>query len=346
MRIKIFLKKYYPYLLIIGVILIFLFRPSFIDKSDYFLKPYWQNNPEPDNHLLPLKEAEISNILVFGGDIMLSRTVNKKMDLYGDYSWPLKNISSLFSEADLAVANLESPFLVTNNYEVNTGSFSFKANPRSVEGLKLAGFDVLSLANNHILNQGRQGIADTYKVLDEASIDSVGTKERKLLIKESKGVRFAFLAYSYDSSSDLIPSLDIRQAKADIEEAEKKADAVIILMHAGIEYQRQPNAQQITFAHAAIDAGADLVIGHHPHWPQIVEEYSGKTIIYSLGNLVFDQMWSKETSEGLVVKVHFKDKILDHIEYVPIQIKDYGQAILMPAGNDFDKLIHNLNIKN
>lgn len=348
MRIKKYLKKYYPYLLAAIVILAFLLRPAVLGKSDYFFRqPHWASLFDYDKHLAPIediKEKEALNTLVFGGDIMLSRTVNKKMVAYGDYSWPFRNISSLFSEADLAIANLESPFLVTSNYEVNTGSFSFKANPRSIEGLKLAGFDILSLANNHILNQGRQGIADTYKTLDEAGIGSVGTKERKMIIRESKGIKFAFLAYSYDSSSDLIPGLDIPKASADIKEAKKEADVVIVLMHAGIEYRRQPTDQQTSFAHNAIDAGADLVIGHHPHWPQIVEKYKGKTIVYSLGNLIFDQMWSKETSEGLVVKAFFRDKELDRIEYIPIQIKDYGQAVLMPEGKDFDQLINSINI--
>jgi poly-gamma-glutamate synthesis protein (capsule biosynthesis protein) len=346
-----FLKKYWLHVLAVIIITVVLLRPVVLATENYFASsPLHLFSPE--NHLLKTENKDFSpkpetlNTLVFGGDIMLSRTVNQKMSVYNDYSWPFKNISTLFSEADLAIANLESPFLFTNNYNVKTGSFSFKANPKSVQSLLLAGFDVLSLANNHILNQGQQGITDTYKVLSEAGIAGVGTADNKLIIKESKGIKFVFLAYSYDFSSPLISHLDSKQVALDIKDAQTKADVVIILMHAGTEYSLEPNQEQIEFAHAAVDAGADLVIGHHPHWPQTVETYQGKTIVYSLGNLIFDQMWSKETSEGLVVKAYFKDKVLDHIDYIPINIRDYGQAEIMPLGDNRDKMLKNIKVQN
>lgn len=345
MRLINYFKKYYWYYLSGLLILIILAWPLIIKyKEIYSIKETPNNSIINNNHFdeTKIKTTEISNVLVFGGDIMLSRTVNSKMSTYQDYTWPFKKIATLFSEADLAIANLESPFLFTNNYEVKSGSFSFKANPQSVKALLLAGFDVLSLANNHILNQGRQGILDTYKVLDETGISSVGTKERSIVIKESKGVKFAFLAYSYDQSSPLISGLDPKQLVLDIKEAKTKSDIVVILMHAGTEYKLEPNAKQIEFAHAAIDAGADLVIGHHPHWPQLIEHYQGKTIIYSLGNLIFDQEWSSSTKEGLVVKVYFKDKQLENIEYIPIEIKDFGQASIMPPGDNYNKMLKNI----
>ena len=283
------------------------------------------------------------NVLVFGGDIMLSRTVNTKMEKYKSYTWPFEKISALFKEADLAVANLESPFLVTGNYQVLTGSFSFKANPKSVASLSEAGFDVLSLANNHMLNQGAKGLADTEKVLDAASINYVGPKDHNLVIKDSNGIKFAFLAYTYNDSN-LIATISDDSLKSDIESAKKQADVVIVLMHAGTEYTRKPNADQIKFAHNAIDYGADLIVGGHPHWPQTTETYKDKTIIYSLGNLVFDQMWSKETSVGLVAKVYFDDKEQINVEYIPINIKDYGQADLMPDGAEKEALLKAIGV--
>ncbi|MFZ2310841.1 MAG: CapA family protein [Patescibacteria group bacterium] len=351
-----FIKKYKFYFLAGLCILIILAWPLFINgalennfnKSDiskfFSADNHFQKIGEPINTVIVPVVA--NNILVFGGDIMLSRTVNQKMETYQNYQWPFEKIATLFSEADLAIANLESPFLLNSKYDVKTGSFSFKANPKSAASLSLAGFDVLSLANNHILNQGIKGVKDTYQVLSESGISYVGTKDSKLVVKESQGVKFAFLAYSYDSTSLLIANLDVKQLAVDIKEAKTKADVVIILMHAGTEYTRQPNWQQKEFAHIAIDNGADLVVGHHPHWPQIIESYQGKTIIYSLGNLVFDQMWSKETSEGLVAKAYFKDKELDRLDYIPISISDYGQAVIMPDGPAKDKLLKSVMIKN
>jgi poly-gamma-glutamate synthesis protein (capsule biosynthesis protein) len=346
--------KYWPWIISIIVILAFLFWPRFnlVESNQsstisIFSKIKAQLISLPVAETKPALPKVTDNVLIFGGDIMLSRTVNAKIEKYQDYQWPFKRIASLFNEADLAIANLESPFLVTNNYLVPSGSFSFKANPLSVTGLSLAGFDVLSLANNHILNQGRGGLEDTYKILDKAGVSHIGTVEKNLVIKESKGVKFAFLAYTYSDDSSLVSNmLNISKAEADVKQAKEQADVVIVLMHAGTEYKINPNSQQINFAHAVISAGADLVVGTHPHWPQTVENYQGKTIIYSLGNLVFDQMWSKETSVGLVAKIFFKDKKIDKIEYIPIDIKDFGQAEIMPAGLNRDNLLKSIGVLN
>lgn len=346
------LSKSWPGLLTSLVILVFIFWPFFSltetdswSSSVIFKDSTFKTNKLPSESPLVITKKPSENVLVFGGDIMLSRSVNGKMEQYQDYTWPLFKISPLFNEADLAIANLESPFLIKSNYQMKTDSFLFKANPLSVAALSLAGLDVLSLANNHILNAGEAGLRDTRKILDEAIISYVGLASSNIIIKERKGIKFAFLAFTYAPNSKAIASmLDISQAKTDIKKAKNQAAVVIVLMHAGTEYQRTPNQQQINFAHAAISAGADLVIGHHPHWVQTVENYQGKTIIYSLGNLVFDQMWSKETSVGLVARIYFTDQALTRIEYIPINIKDYGQAEVMPMGADYNKLLESIRI--
>lgn len=347
--------SFWPWLLIALVIILLLLWPTIVFEKYNGLRSFAVSKMiSQSNHLIAdtdkkpdIIQEKSKNILVFGGDIMLSRTVNAKMEKYKDYAWPFEKISSLFKEADIAVANLESPFLVTDNYQVLSGSFSFKANPKSVEALSSSGFDVLSLANNHILNQGKKGLADTRKILDTAGIDYAGPSDHNLVIKESQGVKFAFLAYTYNDGSGLIADIpdDFSGVKTEIELAKKQADVVIILMHAGNEYTRKPNKQQISFAHLAIDAGADLVVGHHPHWPQITENYKGKTIIYSLGNLVFDQMWSKETSVGLVAKIYFDGKEQINIEYIPINIKDYGQAEIMSDDTQKENLLKAIGVR-
>lgn len=341
----------WPWLLAALIIGLILLWPVAVltEKHNSFVTPVISKIISPQNHLsvdtsIKVVTPKVKNILVFGGDIMLSRMVNTKMEKYKSYTWPLEDISTLFKEADLAIANLESPFLITNNYQVLTGSFSFKANPKSVATLSESGFDVLSLANNHMLNQGAKGLKDTEKVLYEASISYVGPKDHNLVIKESNGIKFAFLAYTYNDSN-LIATISDDSLKNDIESAKTQADVVIVLMHAGIEYTRKPNADQIKFAHAAVDLGADLIVGSHPHWPQTTEIYKDKTIIYSLGNLVFDQMWSKETSVGLVAKVYFDDKEQINVEYIPINIKDYGKASLMPDSTQKDNLLKVIGVK-
>lgn len=337
-------KKYLILVLTVFLFSIFLFLPIFslTESNNNFEYLFISSFPESEN-VENIVSKPVENVLVFGGDIMLSRTVNAKMEKYQDYSWPFSKIANLFQEADLAIANLESPFLKEANYQVLTGSFSFKANPESVSGLVVSGFDVLSLANNHILNQGKKGIEDTRSILEENEIEYSGLKDHNLVIKESKNIKFAFLTYTYNDDSQLVASMsNLDNLEQDIAQAKQNADVVIVMMHAGTEYVREPNKQQTNFAHAAIDYGADLVVGHHPHWPQVIEEYQGKKIIYSLGNLVFDQMWSQETSAGLIAKIFFQGTQITRIEYIPIIITDYGQAQLMPEGEQYQRLLKNI----
>ena len=134
-----------------------------------------------------------------------------------------------------------------------------------------------------------------------------------------KNTKLAILSFS-----DL-PQLDDKQMINQISESTKSADLIITTFHWGSEYQNSPNARQILLAHKAIDSGADIVVGHHPHWIQTEETYLGKPIYYSLGNLVFDQMWSEETRLGQILKVTFENKKLIKKEIFPVKIFDYGQ---------------------
>jgi len=347
--------KNWPLVVIILALVVLVFWPLLIingdsDARQFTLRPKLLNQKYSLPVLSPLAASSTivipENILVFGGDIMLSRTVNSKMVKYDDYTWPLKNIYPLFKNADLAIANLESPFLLTNNYLVPSGSFSFKADPKSVAALSLAGFDILSLANNHILNQGAAGLEDTQTILDQAGIDYSGVTGHNLTVKDSQGIKFAFLSYTYAPDSKLISAWPSNtQLKDDLLHARQQADVVIVMMHAGTEYKRQPNRQQTDFAHLAIDSGADLVIGHHPHWPQIIEKYQGKMIIYSLGNLVFDQMWSLETRQGLLAKMFWRDG-WERIEIIPIKIYDYGQPEIVRYEEERKEILEKIGLPN
>ncbi|KKW29811.1 MAG: SH3 type 3 domain protein, partial [Parcubacteria group bacterium GW2011_GWA2_52_8] len=145
-----------------------------------------------------------------------------------------------------------------------------------------------------------------------------------------EGVKFGFLAYSYSARNDggntadqqIATISDLNQLKIDIQQAKDRSEVIIVSMHAGIEYVRDPNQEQTDFAHAAIDAGADIVIGHHPHWIQTIEVYKEKPIFYSLGNFIFDQSWSVDTTEGLAVRFTFRGKELRQAELLPIIIEN------------------------
>ncbi|PJC47663.1 MAG: capsular biosynthesis protein [Parcubacteria group bacterium CG_4_9_14_0_2_um_filter_35_11] len=289
-------------------------------------------------------EREINLIAV--GDIMLSRNVDKKMEEHKDYRYPFFKTAQFLKLADITFGNLECPIIAGR--DIQTGQMIFRADPQAVEGLKYAGFDVLSLANNHFPNFGEKGIKDTFLYLSEAKISYIGAgnneeEAHRPKVFEIKGIKIAFLAYndsdvvplSYEAIKDHPGTAFMKKGKMqeDVKKTKVISDYLIVSMHSGTEYAKAPNQRQINFAHEAIDAGADLVIGHHPHVIQGAEEYKGKYIIYSLGNFVFDQMWSKATREGLVtkIKIKFKEGENPKIEtkFYKVLIEDFSQPRIL-----------------
>ncbi len=292
-----------------------------------------------------------STTLFFAGDIMLSRNVEDKMAEAADYTLPFQKVAVEIKKSDIAFANLESPFNDSGRHFI-PNSLVFNADPQAVAGLNFAGFDVLSTANNHALDQGTKGLDLTIDTLMHNGIIPTGTTKTNgqpiLPVIKKNNILFGFLSYSYAAKNDggqsispLVNNLEnLTQLKQDIWGMKgHNADVVIVTMHAGTEYTRTPTQSQIDFAHAAIDDGADMVVGEHPHWIQTIEQYKGKWIFYSLGNFVFDQMWSQETREGLTLLVTYQnqhipdpngqtageDKIeITKIELKPVIIEDYS----------------------
>ncbi|MFA7087882.1 MAG: CapA family protein [Patescibacteria group bacterium] len=325
-------------IILISILLIFGFlqiaQAPLKETIDTFIFQKIQEK-NSDNHLPAIEKKPTE--FIFGGDVMLSRQVNSRMTKYQNYSWPFAKIKDFLRTADLTIINLESPFAVASDYFVPTGSFSFKADPKAISGLLESGIDIVSLANNHTLNQGKKGLTDTFEILNENNIKYIGAgnndNEAHLgEIVEINGNKFGFLAYAYPDDYSIaneksagIAGMEIEKMREDVQRISEEGAIAIVIIHAGIEYVTEPNGQQINFAHAAIDAGAEAVIGHHPHWPQTFEFYQNKPIIYSLGNLIFDQMWSEETRQGLLAKMSWQDG-WQNIELIPIKIHDYGQA--------------------
>jgi gamma-polyglutamate biosynthesis protein CapA len=256
--------------------------------------------------------------VVFTGDVMLGRSVNVKIQKYTDPTWPFKNVAQIISGSDISIINLESPFI--SGCKPTEKGMIFCADPKSIFGLVYAGVDYASLANNHANNQGQKGIDDTISLLSQNGITPTGLGKPEF--NTVKNTKFAILSYS-----DL-PKLDEKQMATQISETKKISDLMIVTFHWGAEYQKNPTTRQVFLAHLAIDSGADIVVGHHPHWIQTEETYLGKPIYYSLGNLVFDQMWSEETRLGEILKITFQDNVLIKKEIFPTKIFDYGQPFL------------------
>jgi poly-gamma-glutamate capsule biosynthesis protein CapA/YwtB (metallophosphatase superfamily) len=268
--------------------------------------------------------------ILCGGDVMLSRYVGSLARHESDPASPLRDLAPLLSAADISFVNLEAPFS-DRGRPVERGMV-FKAEPEMIETLRLAGIDVVSTANNHARDCGRYGVEYTLDWLTKNGIAVAGTghtaeEAHQGAIIERNGQRFGFLAYTYDQSNgnhtdtdDRVSMMDVNQMTTDVVILRARVDAVIVSMHAGVEYQKQPNAEQRRFAHAAIDAGACAVIGAHPHVSQPVESYGEGVIFYSLGNLVFDQFQRQETQHGLIADLRFTGAKLTSYSVIPVDI--------------------------
>ena len=285
---------------------------------------------------LPQTNEEVSLIAV--GDISYSRAVQRIVKAKNNIDYPFLKISDYLNSADLVFGNLETP--ITPGREIADFEMIFRSNPGTEHALKKASFSILSLANNHTPNFGEKGLKNTFDYLTAAGIKYVGAgnneqEAHQPIYIEKNGLNFAFLAYndndvvpaSYEASGDGAGTAFMRAEKMipAVKQAKQIADFVIVSMHSGIEYADQPNDSQTNFAQAAIDAGADLVIGHHPHVVQTLEKYNGKFIFYSLGNFVFDQPWSEETKESLAIKIYFVQDKITKISLLPAFMENLAQ---------------------
>lgn len=261
--------------------------------------------------------------LVVNGDHLIHNIVyiSAKDQQTGSYDFkPIyEETSPITRAADLAIGNLEGticPSLPLSGYPL------FNAPPELAEALRDAGYDLMCLANNHIADSGGEGLRSTVDQLQAEGIDYFGLHDPGrdfILVKEVKGIKFAFLAYSYGfngmdaglTSLDRakLSWLDPVKIKADLEEARAISDVVVVMAHMGVEYQLQPTEDQIDLYHNMVEWGADLVLGNHPHVLQPIEIYQDKFIIYSLGNFISNQRvesgLDEWTERGVILEFTF-----------------------------------------
>ncbi len=254
-------------------------------------------------------------------------------------------VRALVKGADLAIANFENP--APDKFRWHTTGVVFSADPSMIDGLRNAGIDYVSLGNNHIRDAGANGIIQTIANLEKRGIAWSGAgkdlaQARRPAMLEAGGTKVAILGYDtvakyYAASATRAGSAQMSAAvvKADVAAARKAgAELVIVFPHWGAEYDATPFTGQKRLAHAAIDAGADIVIGNHAHWAAAMEIYKGKPIWYALGNFVFDQVWSEPTMEGITLELTFVGTELRQIRMRPHIILDRAQPnFLDPTGD-------------
>jgi poly-gamma-glutamate synthesis protein (capsule biosynthesis protein) len=263
------------------------------ETTSYFSVVFEKEN---QNERKKIKELEGKTIL-FVGDIMLDRGVEYLMRKNNNF-YPFEKIIPFLRGIDIVVGNLEGP-IVKNPPNFGSHSLRFAFSPEVIESLSFSNFNLLSLANNHTFDLGKEGFAETKKFLLKADIDFVGhpISCKEDFLTEKEGI--IFLAFNktfpFNCSDEEIAKIvkKVRESNP--------GKFLIVLLHWGQEYQLKSSISQQSLAHKLIDEGADLIVGSHPHVVQEIEEYKGKLIFYSLGNFIFDQYFSKETQEGLAV---------------------------------------------
>lgn len=269
--------------------------------------------------------------LVAVGDVMLARGVNKKIIEEGPF-YPFEKIREITGQADVAFCNLECA--ISPRSKRNFKNTSFCIRPEDAKGLSFAGFDVVSLANNHMFDCEKKGIVSTIEFLKQEKIKFTGAGKTtaqalRPAIFNLKNTRIGFLAYNaypmdwivLKKDQSAIAFYDSSRAIEAIEKLKKKADVIIVSMHWGDEYRKKPNSRQIKIAHQLIDAGADLILGHHPHVLQEIEEYKNGIIVYSLGNFVFDQQ-KAQTRKSIIFKANLSRGGVSEYSTLPVQIED------------------------
>jgi len=291
------------------------------------------------------------------GDVMLGRRVGRALAAEGNFAAALEPTRRRLAASDITAGNLESTLSTAG--APRQGGNSFAADPRVLAGLRRAGFDVLSLANNHTGDFGLRALIDTVDRVAAARIAPVGAgrnlnRARQPAVVERNGIKFGFLAFNAigetpaagrDSPGAVrirmpprtgpLNETDLRAMQAAVRRLNAKADVVVVLPHWGDQYTNRPVPEQPRVARALIDAGADLIVGGHPHWVQGIELYRDRLIAHSLGNYVFDMDFSRPTREGVILELTFWGSDLKAAELVPVVIgSDLAPRVVTGAAAD------------
>jgi len=289
--------------------------------------------PEPE----PVPSLSATLTVAAVGDIHFDRQVKQLIEREGGLA-PLRLVAEHLAAADITVGNLESP-LSNRGSRWPDKDYYFRGDPRGVEGLKASGFTFLSLANNHILDYGAEALADTLDLLDSAGVGYAGAGMDRAAAWEPAVAQYgdttvAFLSFSHilpagfiatDSRPGLAPGrTDMDAVTLAIRAAADEHDYVLVSFHWGVEYADNANAGQVRDGRAAIDAGADMVLSHHPHVIQGIEFYNGGLIACSLGDFVFDH-YSRKTGEAFVLDADLGPHGVANVRVTPVYLQGFGQ---------------------
>lgn len=290
------------------------------------------------------------------GDILLSGIVAELIRNKAPDS-PFTFVSSIFKESHFAFANLECPLSDRGNPLKNKCCLS--SPPEAAKSLKSAGFNILSLANNHIFDYGYEGFEDTVSLLKENNISYFGAgknleEARKPAVLSANGPSIGFLGYSWDFIGSINATkskfgtapLDGNMIIEDVQRLKEHADIVVVSLHWGYDRERYPLLSHVKLAHRIIDAGTTLILGHHPHVLQGIESYEEGMIVYSLGNFLFPDVSYKrynpiqkpENKESIIFQCSLSPKGVDPVNIIPVRCNELFQPTILDGGDKMSML--------
>lgn len=296
---------------------------------------YYFNNPGPEeNHgTVDTGKPSVSRVLSisFVGDILLASHVEKRMEQVS-VNFPFDKVSHILSKSDFTMGNLESAIGV-GGVKANK-QYTFRANPKVLPAVKEAGIDILSLANNHVLDYGHYAFNETLENLKSNGLSCVGAGKDineafKPVIYEKKNKKVAFFGasrviptgswYAGNDWPGVAGAYNPERLLQSIEDVSEYADIIVVYLHWGVERETIPKPYQRSLARLLIDNGVDVVVGTHPHVLQGFEYYKGKLIAYSLGNFVFTNI----KNDSLILNVEFDEGEISSVGIIPCEIKNY-----------------------
>jgi hypothetical protein len=291
------------------------------------------------------RQPERMTVLLMTGVTALTRGVALEIEARGDPAWPARQIADLLAAADLTHVSNEVSFMGGCQPQAETRSFC--ARPEYLESLRLAGVDVVELTGNHNLDFGPQYALESLDLYAEAGMGTFGggrnvAEARLPLVVEHHGNRLAFLGYNqfgpdYAWASDEGPGaapFSLEAVQADLAALDGRADIVFVNVQYTETYGASPLPEQAADFRAVAEAGAAVVTGSQAHQPQAIEFYGGRPIFYGLGNLFFDQTWSDETRQGLIVRHWIYDGRLIASQLIPTVLEDSCQPRMATAAEE------------
>lgn len=351
------MKKRYIIIIIFTIVLsVFIFN-NFKVKNVIGLSNEKEENieeliGETENEEI-IEENPIENINILAcGDIMFHmpqiNSAHRGNGVY-DFDSVFEYVKPYIEKADISLTNFET---VTAGDNLGFSGFpQFNSPKATLQAIKNAGFDIVSTANNHSLDQGKNGIISTLDKIEEVGLKYIGsskTQDKTGLIEERNGIELGFLSYTYglngldylltrEELSYMINLIDEDKIKEDIEDIKDKVDLVVVFIHWGNEYQNEASEFQVSLGHKMVEWGANIIFGSHPHVVQKSEivEYGGKDnfIIYSMGNFLSNQrletMGNSYTEDGIMVKINIEKNMdtgetnIKEISYIPTWVNKY-----------------------